>query len=152
MDTNRSSSSAGGRYTGYVDLGHAMRRALLFALVILPLLVAVALAGHGATAGTGTITFSGRIVDPAHPLVPGAIVTVHGTVIARSETCIEARVAIPKQSHPAALWLCSPDVEAASQLPDVGDPVAARARITGMKSTPTGATPRSDSFILLNAG
>jgi type 1 fimbria pilin len=129
-----------------------MHRALLLAFVILPVLIAVALACHGATAGSGAVTFSGRIVDPARPLVPGAVVTVHGTVIARSETCIEARVSIPQQPHSAALWLCSHGSDATSHLPDIGDPVTARARITGMKSTSVGNAPRSDSFILLNAG
>lgn len=129
-----------------------MHRVLLFAFVLLTALTATALSERVAAADTGTITFTGHIVDPGDPLVPGSIVTVHGAVIARSESCIEARVSTPTQPRAAALWLCSSGAEGAARLPDVGKQVTARARITGLKATSTGTAPRSDSFILLDAG
>lgn len=129
-----------------------MHRVLLLAFVFLTALIATALSNRVAAAETGTITFSGHIIDPANPLVPGSIVTVHGAVIARSESCIEARVSTPTQPRAAALWLCASRGAGVSRLPDVGEQVTARARITGLKATSTGTAPRSDSFILLDAG
>lgn len=126
-----------------------MRRALPFAFTILPALAAAALVGPSAATPSGTIGFSGRVIDGNAPLAPGTVVTIHGDVIARSETCIEARVAAPGKPYRARLWLCSPDHHQPRELPDIGEPVAARARITGVRTTAEGAIPYSDSFILM---
>ena len=65
-----------------------MRRVLPFAFVILPALTAAALVGPSAATPTGKIGFTGHVIDGNAPLAPGRIVTIHGAVIARSETCI----------------------------------------------------------------
>lgn len=111
-------------------------------------LAAAAFAGSRAATPTGTITFTGLIVDPNTPFVPGSIVTVHGTVVARSGQCAETRV-MRRNPQPAAfLWLCTHAQNARPQLA-VGSAVVARARITGIKATDAGQAPYSDSFILL---
>lgn len=126
-----------------------MRRALPFVFVILPALAAAALVGPSAATPPGRVSFSGRVIDGSAPLAPGRIVTIHGAVIARSATCIEARVDLPSPRHPAALWLCSRGGQVASDLPGIGEPVTARARISGLKPAAEGAVPYSDSFILM---
>lgn len=126
-----------------------MRRALPLAFTILPALAATALVGPSAATPSGTIGFSGRVIDGNASLAPGTVVTIHGDVIARSESCIEARVAAPGKPHRPRLWLCSPDHHPPGTLPGIGEPVAARARITGIRTTADGAVPYSDSFILM---
>ena len=128
-----------------------MRRALPFAFVILPALAAATLVGPSAATPPGTITFTGRVIDGNAPLAPGRIVTVHGAVIARSETCVEARVDLPSRADGMALWLCSQDTGAAADLPDIGEPIAARARISGVRVSAEGAVPFSDSFVLMRS-
>lgn len=125
-----------------------MRRALPLAFTILPALAATALVGPSAATPSGTIGFSGRVIDGNAALAPGTVVTIHGDVIARSESCIEARVAAPGKPRRPRLWLCSPDHQP-RELPGIGEPVAARARITGIRTTTEGAVPYSDSFILM---
>ena len=127
-----------------------MHRALRFTFVILLALAAATLAGSRAATPTGRITFTGWVVGPDTPFVPGAVVTVDGAVVARSKTCIEARVQRSEHPRDAVLWLCSPK-EGAHPLPEVGAPVHARARITSLKATADGAVPASDSFVLLRA-
>lgn len=126
-----------------------MRRVLPFALAVLPAIVAVALASPSDAARNGTVTFSGRIRDGNTPLAPGDVVTVRGNVIARSESCIEARVASTQSPVPSELWLCMPARRITDDMPDVGEPVAARARITGMRATAEGDIPFSNSFVLM---
>lgn len=126
-----------------------MRRALPLAFTILPALAMAALMGPSAAMPSGIVSFSGRVVDGSASLAPGMIVTIHGDVIARSETCIEARVATSGKSHHATLWLCSPDNHPPRALPGIGQQVIARARITGIRTTADGAIPYSDSFILM---
>lgn len=128
-----------------------MRRALPFALVALPAILAVALAGPSDASRNGTITFSGQITDSKTPLAPGRIVTVRGDVIARTAGCIEASVALMPPTGQSKLWLCSPSDRTIANMPDVGDPIAARARITGMKTTAEGEIALSDSFVLMQA-
>ena len=125
--------------------GFIMRRLLLLVPIVLPAIAAIAQASSSDTPRSGTLTFSGRILDDNAPLTPGQVVTIRGDVIARSESCIEARIT----STQSELWLCSPNGRIASNMPDVGDPVAARARITGIKTTTEGEIPLSDSFVLM---
>lgn len=126
-----------------------MRRALPFAFAILPALAAAALVSRSTAATTGTISFSGRIVDGNSAFAPGQVVTIHGAVIARSESCIEARVTSTQAPGKSELWLCAPDDRITSTMPSVGEPVAARARITGVRMTVEGVMPFSDSFVLM---
>jgi len=126
-----------------------MRRVLPFAFVVLPALTAAALVGPSAATPTGKLTFTGRVIDGDAPLAPGRVVTIHGAVIARSATCIEARVDLPAHHRDAMVWLCSHGAKLADDSPDVGEPITARARISGIKTTADGAIPFSDSFILM---
>lgn len=128
-----------------------MRRVLPFAIAILPALVAVALASPNESSRTGTITFNGRILDGTEGLTPGRIVTIRGNVVARADNCIEARVDAPQPAGQPNLWLCSPDGQVAGRMPDVGEPVAARARITRIRTSAEGDIPLSDSFVLMRA-
>lgn len=126
-----------------------MRRALPFALAFLPAIVAVALASPSDAAHNGTISFSGRILDGNAPFATGSVVTIRGDVIARSASCIEARIAAAQPANKSELWLCSPDDRGMHGMPGVGEPVAARARITGVRTTAEGEVPFSDSFVLM---
>lgn len=129
--------------------GFIMRRLLLLVPIVLPAIAAIAQASSSDTPRSGTLTFSGRILDDNAPLTPGQVVTIRGDVIARSESCIEARITSTQPAGNSELWLCSPNGRIASNMPDVGDPVAARARITGIKTTTEGEIPLSDSFVLM---
>lgn len=128
-----------------------MRHLLPFVLAFLPALVAAAPTGSANSPDHGTITFSGRILDGEAPVAPGRVVSVRGNVIAHSAGCIEARIASPQAAGDLELWLCPPGNRIAGTLPGVGEPIAARARITGVKATPQGTVPFSDSFVLLRA-
>ena len=97
-----------------------MRRVLPFAFVVLPALTAAALVGPSAATPTGKLTFTGRVIDGDAPLAPGRVVTIHGAVIARSATCIEARVDLPAHHRDAMVWLCSHGAKLADDSPDVG--------------------------------
>lgn len=125
-----------------------MYRSLPLATTLVLALLAALLVGPSVAATTGTISFSGRVIDPTQPLVQGSVVTVHGAVTARAEACVETRVEVPGASHAAPLWLCSTDAQAAARMPRVGEPVNARARITGVRTSPGGEVPVSDSFVL----
>lgn len=126
-----------------------MRRALRLPLVILLALAEAAMLRPSVARPANTITFSGRVVDGAMPFAPGVIVTIQGEVIARSHACIEARVEVPRVPRQPRLLLCPPSGRWPGELPRVGEPVAARARITGIRATPDGATPCSQSFVLM---
>jgi hypothetical protein len=108
-----------------------------------------ALVGPSAASAAGKLGFIGRVIDGNAPLAPGRVVTIHGAVMARSETCIEARVDVPSTRHGRAVWLCWHDARLAGNLPGVGEPITARARITGVKTGADGAIPFSDSFVLM---
>lgn len=129
-----------------------MRRTpnILFVALLAVFTAVIAVSGHAATP-TGTITFSGHITDPNTPFPPGSVVNVHGAVVARSDTCIEARVPRPQSPRGAMLWLCSRDTQSAHSLPDVGLAINARARITRVEASAAGDVPYSDSFVLLRA-
>lgn len=128
-----------------------MRRALNFAFVIVLAFAAAAAADIRAATPTGRIAFSGSIVDADTPFPPGALVTVHATVIAQSESCVETRVDRGRPGPAVLLWLCRHDAHDANPPLEVGTSIAARARITGVKATPGGQAPFSDSFVLLRA-
>lgn len=128
-----------------------MYHLLPFALAFLPVIAAAAPASSINSLDNGTITFSGRILDDDAQLAPGRVISVRGSVVARSEGCIEARMASPQPTRSLELWLCPPGNRIAGTAPDVGEPIAARVRITGMKATAKGAVPLSDSFVLMRA-
>lgn len=104
--------------------------------------------GHAATPA-GTISFVGHILDSHTPFPTGSVVTVRGAIVARSQSCIEARVERPQSPKGTMLWLCSADAESAHSLPGVGLAINARARITRVQASATGDVPCSDSFVLL---
>lgn len=126
-----------------------MRRALRLPLVILLALAGAGMLRPGMATPANTIAFSGRVVDGAMPFATGVIVTIQGEVVARSNACIEARVEVPRVPRQTRLLLCPPGGRQPGGLPRVGEPVAARARITGIRMTPDGATPCSESFVLM---
>lgn len=125
---------------------HRTLRSWLAIAISLALATVLSVAPRAATAGT--VTFSGQIVDANAPFVPGSIVTVRGTVIARSDTCLLTRVERPKPQPDVNLWLCAHAPNAWPQL-TVGSPLMARVRIVGVKATGNGQVPYSDSFVLL---
>lgn len=131
-----------------------MRRALPFAFVALMVTVVGALIGASAAAprqaATGTVSFSGRIVDPGTPLAPGMVVTVRLVVVARNAGCVETRIDTPQPTRNSKLWLCAGAAQGG--LPAVGESVNARARITRTRVGVDGVAPVSDSFVLLGAG
>lgn len=146
MDTDHSSLLPGSR-GGTVDVGQLVHRALLFVLLLLPIFFSGVSAGRGTSAQTGTITFSGRVIDQHAPFVLGSLVTVRAVVVGRSNACIEVRVLATESSHHGLLWLCASRVHGANRSPAVGETIMTRARITRVEA----AIPYSDSFILLQA-
>ncbi|WHZ20540.1 MAG: hypothetical protein OJF55_002689 [Rhodanobacteraceae bacterium] len=126
-----------------------MRRLLPFVTAVLPAIVAIALANPGDASSNGSISFNGQILDGNTLLAQGSVITIRGDVIARSENCIKARIASAQPAGNPELWLCSPGGRNASGMPNVGEPIAARARITGVRTAPEGEVLYSDSFVLL---